>query len=163
MFTSYLRSKIAALDFIPNLCGNFFILIMVALNEVRQRFSTVNLITLSSPYGSGSEQRMVYCSKCGTQNPDTATVCSNCGAPLYTVGGRYAGSEREHYKRVENECFGLPNGGMIAAIVFGIIIILVGLTLFLRAQYNINIDVWPFILVIVGVLIVAGALFRRRR
>ena len=106
---------------------------------------------------------MVYCSKCGTQNPDTATTCSNCGAPLYTVGERYPGSEREHYKRVESECFGLPNGGMIVAIVFGIIIILVGLTLFLRATYNINIDVWPFILVIVGVLIVAGALFRRRR
>jgi len=106
---------------------------------------------------------MVYCSKCGTQNPDSATTCSNCGAPLYTVGERYPGSEREHYKRVESECFGLPNGGMIVAIVFGIIIILVGLTLFLRATYNISIDVWPFILVIVGVLIVAGALFRRRR
>jgi uncharacterized protein YbjQ (UPF0145 family) len=25
---------------------------------------------------------MVYCSKCGTQNPDTNTVCSNCGASL---------------------------------------------------------------------------------
>ena len=106
---------------------------------------------------------MVYCGKCGTQNPDTATTCSNCGAPLYTVGERYQGSEREHYKRVESECFGLPNGGMIVAIVFGTIIILVGLTLFLRVTYNINIDVWPFILVIVGVLIVAGALFRRRR
>src|SRR4030067_3701264 len=106
---------------------------------------------------------MVYCSKCGTRNDDNGTVCSNCGAPLYTVGGRYPGSEREHYKRVESECFGLPNGGLIASIVFGSIIILVGLTLFLQTTYNIDINVWPFILVIVGVLIVAGALFRRRR
>ena len=52
---------------------------------------------------------------------------------------------------------------MIVAIVFGIIIILVGLTLFLRTTYNINIDVWPFILVIVGILIVVGALYRHRR
>ena len=63
---------------------------------------------------------MVYCSKCGTQNPDNATVCSNCGAPLYTVGQQYPGSEREHYRRVEGECFGLPYGGVIASIVFGI-------------------------------------------
>src|SRR4030066_2596690 len=97
---------------------------------------------------------MVYCSKCGTQNPDTAKTCSNCGAPLYTVGERYPGSEREHYKRVESACFGLPNGGMIVAIVFGAIIILVSLSLFLQTTYDINIDVWPFILVIVGILIV---------
>ena len=106
---------------------------------------------------------MVYCSKCGTQNPDAATTCSNCGAPLYTVGEQYRGSEREHYKRVESECFGLPNGGMIASIVIGAIIILVGLTLFLQTTYNIDINFWPFILVIIGILIVAGALYRRRR
>ena len=43
--------------------------------------------------------------------------CTNCGAPLYTVGQRYPGSDREHYRRMENECFGLPNGGMIVGIV----------------------------------------------
>ena len=83
---------------------------------------------------------MVYCSKCGTQNPDTNTVCSNCGAPLYTVGQRYPGSDREHYRKMENECFGLPNGGVIASMVFGVIIILVGLGLFLQASYGISID-----------------------
>jgi|SRR3990170_5249976 len=106
---------------------------------------------------------MVYCSKCGTQNEDNATICSNCGAPLYTVGARYPGSEREHYKRMENQCFGLPNGGMIASIVFGAIVILLGLGLFLQASYNININIWPLILIIFGVLILAGGLYRRRR
>ena len=105
---------------------------------------------------------MVYCSKCGTQNPDTNTVCSNCGAPLYTVGQRYAGSDREHYRRMENECFGLPNGGMIVGLVIGVIIILAGLGLFLQA-YGISIDIWPFIIIIFGVLIMLGALFGRRR
>ena len=105
---------------------------------------------------------MVYCSKCGTQNPDTNTVCSNCGAPLYTVGQRYPGSDREHYRRMENECFGLPNGGMIVGIVIGVIIILVGLGLFLQT-YGISIDVWPFILIIFGVLILAGGIYSRRR
>ena len=106
---------------------------------------------------------MVYCTKCGTQNPDSATTCSNCGAPLYTVGQRYSGSEREHYRKVEGECFGLPNGGMIAGLVFGTIIILVGLGLFLQTTYGIDINFWPLIIVIFGVLILAGALYRRRR
>ena len=106
---------------------------------------------------------MVYCSKCGTQNPDTNTVCSNCGAPLYTVGQRYPGSDREHYRRVENECFGLPNGGMIVGIVIGVIIILVGLGLFLQATYGISINFWPFIIIIFGILILLGALYRQRR
>jgi hypothetical protein len=64
---------------------------------------------------------------------------------------------------MENECFGLPNGGMIVGIVIGVIIILVGLSLFLQATYGIKIDFWPFILIIFGVLILLGALFRQRR
>lgn len=106
---------------------------------------------------------MVYCSKCGTQNPDTNVNCTNCGAPLYTVGQCYPGSDREHYRRMENQCFGLPNGGMIVAVVFGVIIILVGLGFFLQATYGISIDFWPFIIIIFGVLIVLGAVFGRRR
>jgi uncharacterized membrane protein YvbJ len=106
---------------------------------------------------------MVYCSKCGTQNSDDSRNCTNCGAPLYTVGTRYPGSEREHYRRVENECFGLPNGGAIAALVFGIIIILVGTSLFLQANYNISFNFWPIIIVIVGVLVLAGGLYSRQR
>jgi hypothetical protein len=106
---------------------------------------------------------MVYCSKCGTQNPDTNTVCSNCGAPLYTVGQRYPGSDREHYRRMENECFGLPNGSMIVSLVLGLIIILIGLGLFLQAAYGISLPVWPFIIIILGVLILAGGIYRQRR
>ena len=109
---------------------------------------------------------MVYCSKCGTQNPDDAKTCSNCGAPLYTVGERYSGSEREHYKRVEGECFGLPNGGMIAGIIFGIIVILAGLGLYLQATGYIgnfwNI-LWPIIIVIFGILILLGGIYGQRR
>jgi len=106
---------------------------------------------------------MVYCSKCGTQNPDSNVNCSNCGAPLYTVGQRYPGSDREHYRRMENECFGLPNGGMIVSLVLGVIIIFVGLGLFLQTAYGISLPVWPFVLIIFGILIVAGGIYRQRR
>ncbi len=112
------------------------------------------------------ELGVVYCTRCGTQNPDNARNCSNCGAPLYTLGEQYPGSDREHYKRMEGECFGLPNGGMIVAIVFGAIIIIVGLGLFLEAS-GIIISfwgaLWPIIIIIFGVLIVLGAIFGRRR
>jgi uncharacterized SAM-binding protein YcdF (DUF218 family) len=64
---------------------------------------------------------------------------------------------------MENECFGLPNGGMIVGAVIGVIIILVGLGLFIQATYGLSIDFWPFIIIIFGVLIVAGALYRQRR
>jgi len=109
---------------------------------------------------------VVYCSKCGTQNPDNATVCSNCGAPLYTVGQHYHGSDREHYRRVENECFGLPYGSMIVGLFFGIIIILVGVGLFLQAGgvvVNFGNYIWPVILIMIGILILAAALYSRRR
>ena len=105
---------------------------------------------------------MVYCSKCGTQNPDTSKICSNCGAPLYTVGQQYPGSEREHYRRVENECFGLPNGGMIVGLIFGIIIIFVGLSLLFDLG-NFWYYIWPLIIIIFGTLIILGALFGKRR
>ncbi len=106
---------------------------------------------------------MVYCNKCGTKNDDTATHCSNCGAPLYTVGERYPGSDREYYRRMEHECFGIPNGAMVAWIVFGIIIILAGLAVFLQVTYGISVDLWPIILIIIGVLIVIGGLSTHRR
>jgi hypothetical protein len=55
---------------------------------------------------------------------------------------------------------------MIAGLVFGIIIILVGLGLFLQESGYIHSFwsiFWPLIIVIFGVLVLAGALYGRRR
>jgi hypothetical protein len=62
---------------------------------------------------------------------------------------------------MENECFGLPHGGAIVGIIFGIIIIIIGLAIFsgLRLWDYLG----PAIMVIVGILIVAGALYGMRR
>lgn len=109
---------------------------------------------------------MVYCSRCGTQNPDDARNCTNCGAPLYTVGEKYPGSDREHYKKMEDECFGLPNGGMIVGLIIGIIIVLVGVASLLEASgiiVNFWGVFWPFILILFGVLIILGGLYGRGR
>jgi len=102
---------------------------------------------------------MVYCTKCGTQNPDDAKVCSKCGASLYAVG------EREHYRRVESECFGIPRGGAIVGAAIGTIIVLWGLIAILQEAKVIptNIEVWPIAIIIFGVLIVVGAVYGLRR
>ena len=108
---------------------------------------------------------MVYCNKCGTRNDDTATHCTNCGAPLYTVGEKYPGSDREYYRRMEGECFGIQGAASVVWAIFGIIIILIGLGVFLNVAYGISISnyIWPAILVIIGILIIVGALSTRRR
>jgi len=101
---------------------------------------------------------MVTCSKCGTKNPDDAKFCVNCGATLYSMEG-----ERGHggscfgqpERRMENECFGLPHGGTIIGLFIGLMIILFGL----GSLFGWKIDFGPLMIIVIGVLIVAGALY----
>lgn len=110
---------------------------------------------------------MVYCTKCGTKNEDDANVCEKCGAPLqisrpekrYRSDSECFGpSERRH---MEDECFGLPHGGAIVGIIFGIIIVIIGLAIFS------GLEIWdylgPLIIVVIGILIIAGAFYGMRR
>jgi uncharacterized membrane protein YvbJ len=102
---------------------------------------------------------MVYCAKCGTKNDDDAKVCSNCGAPLYSTRER-----PEHYRRMEDECFGIPRGGTIVGVFIGLIILFAGISLFLnQPPYNINIPWWSLAVILFGLLIIVSALYGRRR
>ena len=101
---------------------------------------------------------MVYCTKCGTKNEEDAVVCVKCGASL---ADRPAW--RRERRRKEQECFGLPHGGAIVGLVFGAIIILAGF-IFALQEWNVieEIDwdlIWPFIIVVFGILVLAGALY----
>ena len=100
---------------------------------------------------------MVYCSKCGTKNEEDAAVCVKCGASL---GARPAW--RRERRRREKECFGLPHGGAIAGIVFGAIIIIAGF-IFVLQETGVVTEawdvLWPFIVIIFGILVLAGALY----
>jgi len=105
---------------------------------------------------------MVYCTKCGTKNEDTAVVCTNCGATLQTgtpISRRY---ER---RRAEQECFGLPHGGAIVGIAIGIIIVFWGFLMFAQQTGLITeqVEVWPLALIIFGVLILVGAIYGMSR
>jgi len=108
---------------------------------------------------------MVYCVKCGAKNPDDAKVCAQCGAPLHPVQKRAECFGVERQRRYEEECFGIPHGGIIVGLVIGVIIVLAGLLWFLQQAKLIapEVSVWPFAAIIFGILIVIGALFGMRR
>jgi len=101
---------------------------------------------------------MVYCTKCGTKNEEDAVVCVKCGASL-VARPPWAPMRR----RAEEECFGIPHGGAVAGLVFGIIIILAGFVWVLQAAGVITKGwelIWPFIVIIFGILVLVGALYR---
>lgn len=109
---------------------------------------------------------MVYCVKCGFKNPDDAKVCAKCGATLYLV------SEQERRMRhkdecfgAEDECFGIPRGGAIVGMAIGIIIVLAGCIWLLQQAQLIpkTVEIWPFAVMVFGILIVMGALYGLRR
>ena len=61
---------------------------------------------------------MVYCVKCRVKNSGDTKVRAECRTFLCSV------EEREQYQRIEDECFGIPRGGSIVSLAFGIMIIL---------------------------------------
>lgn len=99
---------------------------------------------------------MVYCQKCGTKNEDNADYCIKCGANLQT--GTHV-SKRHERKKAEEDCFGLPNGNAIGGIILGIVVLLWGLTMILDITFNF----WYIILILFGVLMIAGALYKITR
>lgn len=104
---------------------------------------------------------MVYCTKCGTMNDDSAQFCVKCGASLRT--GTYE-SRRAERRRAEAECFGLPHGGAIVGIAIGIIILLWGLlALAQQAGLITSPNLWYVVLIVIGILFIAGAAYRMSR
>ncbi|MDD1763770.1 MAG: zinc ribbon domain-containing protein [Methanobacteriaceae archaeon] len=102
---------------------------------------------------------MVYCHNCGTKNEDDAEFCSKCGTVLKENVER--GHREKHRKRQRDECFGLPHGNIIGPLIIGSILILAGLSAiygFEFWQY-----LWPALIVLIGILIIAGAIYGARR
>jgi uncharacterized membrane protein YvbJ len=101
---------------------------------------------------------MVYCTKCGTKNEDDAVVCVKCGVNLQ-AGGRP--SRRYGRRRHDEECFGIPQGGTIVGLIIGIIIIIAGVSWLLDYQFWDYL--WPLLVIVFGLLIVVGALYKYGR
>jgi hypothetical protein len=124
---------------------------------------------------------MVYCSYCGEQNEEDSEFCFKCGAnlkgtPVKSAEERFEkaieesaeqfGERMERWgedmgKRAEKECFGLPGGGAIFGLFIGIIIIIMGL----QQVLGWRIDIGPFVIIVIGLLFTAGAIYglTRRR
>ncbi|MDH5267400.1 MAG: hypothetical protein OEW62_06940 [Candidatus Bathyarchaeota archaeon] len=81
--------------------------------------------------------------------------------------GRRAEEWGEQFgKRAEQECFGLPHGGAIFGLFIGIIITLAG-TVFVLQEMGVIVEgfalLWPFFVIIFGILFVAGAVYALTR
>ena len=96
------------------------------------------------------KSRLVYCTRCGTLNPDSAQTCSNCGASLVTepASPRYEG--REHSR-----------GAGIGLLIAGLFIVLIGVTAIV--EVNIWNFIWPLILIFIGIWLLSLGLKRNRR
>jgi len=96
---------------------------------------------------------MVYCTKCGTQNPDDAVNCSKCGASLNATPFR----EYRRY-RYGDDFF---RRGHIWGIVIGLFVILIGVSSLLGV--SIWDKIWPSFLILIGLIIVVNSFTRRHR
>jgi uncharacterized membrane protein YvbJ len=100
---------------------------------------------------------MVYCPKCGTQNPDGSRYCANCGAPL--MGERWD-KDKEIDKKCEETCSGRGPAGKV---LWAIIIILIGFWLVFEfglknieglPDWVYNFSFWWIIPVVVGLAVI---------
>lgn len=66
---------------------------------------------------------MVYCTKCGTKNDDSAEFCKKCGTSI--KGGSFR-REDDWDKRCEEECSG-GRGGRGWSIFWALVVIVIGL------------------------------------
>jgi uncharacterized membrane protein YvbJ len=124
----------------------------------------------------------MYCSKCGTQNDDNMTNCSNCGESLdktyqsrrnwedeIEARAEEFGERAERFGRrmssrnwdMEDECFG-GRSRTIWPLIIGVFIILVGLSSLLEDTYYwVRFDnIWPLFLIALGVLILYNRVLR---
>lgn len=108
--------------------------------------------------------RMVTCPQCGANNDEDANFCVTCGASLSAVkrrerdgGGCFGQSERS----IEDTCFSLPYAGAIMGVIFGLFIILIGLSM--AFQFNIGRWIGPSLMIIIGLLIIVSIVRSRLR
>ncbi len=104
---------------------------------------------------------MVYCTRCGTLNPEGANNCSNCGAPLSIEQRPFSRHEWRRY--YEEEYHYHRHGSGFGLLIAGLFVVFLGLaTLFgefsLFWQYF-----WPLVLVVIGVWLLLWGLRRNRR
>lgn len=92
---------------------------------------------------------------------DDATVCVQCGAPLYGAKEESSPYWRHRHMRYEGEYY--RRRGALATLILGLIIIFIGFLYLLSVLYDVQIPWWPIILILLGVYILARGIIRSRR
>ena len=109
---------------------------------------------------------MVYCDNCGAENPDNMKFCGHCGKELYKPEPEAPPAKRSRLERKpEDECFGVPGGGMCCWIVVGIMMITSAIGTIMGWDIT---EFWanyfgPVVFILIGSLIIVGAILDYRR
>jgi len=124
---------------------------------------------------------MPYCAKCGTETSEEMTFCPKCGAPLKAerppveaAPTRYRDEKQEKEEKHEKsekaekaekgEKYEKREFGLIGPLIGGLFLIFLGFVFYLQLiGYNLWQNAGAFFLVIVGILIIIGAIMAARR
>jgi len=113
-------------------------------------------------------KHMPYCPKCGVEVKEEMDFCPQCGASLKPLPARMEKAEKEEKREKEEkgekaektEKHEKREFGYVGPLVGGLILILVGTTLFLAATNRIQFLDWgPIFLIIVGIIILVFGLY----
>ena len=104
---------------------------------------------------------MVYCTKCGTLNPDGAVNCSNCGAPLSGAENRpYSRYERRRYYEEQHGYRHRGNG--VGLLIAGLFVLILGLAALTGSWTLFWQYFWPVVLILIGLWLLLWGLRRNR-
>ncbi len=101
---------------------------------------------------------MVYCNKCGAENDEEADVCAKCGASLGATVHRV---RRRDYE--SDMCFGRRGGTPILGLLFGLMILLWGLSNLMGGMFRWMrvYNLWPILIIVLGLVIIWDNLSKR--
>jgi ribosomal protein L40E len=101
---------------------------------------------------------MVYCNRCGAENDEEADVCVKCGASLGATVHRV---RRRDYK--SDMCFGRRGGTPLLGLLFGLMILLWGLSSLMGGMFRWMrvYNLWPILIIVLGLMILWDNLSNR--
>jgi len=101
-------------------------------------------------------KKMVYCTKCGTENTEDAETCTKCGAPMKNIGYRYHRSDWD----MDRDWFRERRFNW--SMIFGVFLIIMGASSLLEDVFWwMSFDMlWPVFIIAIGVVIVSNSVKR---
>jgi uncharacterized membrane protein YvbJ len=110
---------------------------------------------------------MPYCPKCGNQVDENMTFCPRCGSPLKThaqaqqapVYRRRDEKSEKNEKDEKNEKGEKGEQGFVGWLIGGLILIIIGIFSLLSASGYLTGATWPFMLVLIGIVIIIAAAY----